>query len=50
VQVRVELFVEQMYSETRQLAVTGLFTFVAVDEHRRPVSVRSNLPVPTVAE
>ncbi|GAA3968512.1 acyl-CoA thioesterase [Hymenobacter antarcticus] len=27
--VRVELFVEQMYSEDRQLAVTGLFTFVA---------------------
>lgn len=50
VQVRVELFVEQMYSETRQLAVTGLFTFVAVDEHRRPVSVRSSLPVPNVAE
>lgn len=43
-QVRVELFVEQMYSEQRQLAVTGLFTFVAVDEHRRPISVRSNAP------
>lgn len=41
VQVRVELYVEQMYSEDRQLAVTGLFTFVAVDEHRRPVSVLS---------
>jgi acyl-CoA hydrolase len=43
VQVRVELYVEQMYSEDRQLAVTGLFTFVAVDEHRRPVSVRSGV-------
>lgn len=39
-QVRVELFVEQMYSEDRQLAVTGLFTFVAVDEHRRPTAIR----------
>jgi acyl-CoA hydrolase len=39
VQVRVELYVEQMYSEDRQLAVTGLFTFVAVDEHRRPVQL-----------
>ena len=48
VQVRVELYVEQMYSEDRQLAVTGLFTFVAVDEHRRPVSVRSGLHVPAV--
>jgi acyl-CoA hydrolase len=46
VQVRVELYVEQMYSEDRQLAVTGLFTFVAVDEHRRPVSVRSGVQVP----
>jgi acyl-CoA hydrolase len=45
VQVRVELYVEQMYSEDRQLAVTGLFTFVAVDEHRRPVSVRSGVQV-----
>ena len=43
VQVRVELYVEQMYSEERQLAVTGLFTFVAVDEHRRPVPVRSGV-------
>ncbi|TVT42585.1 acyl-CoA thioesterase [Hymenobacter setariae] len=43
VQVRVELYVEQMYSEDRQLAVTGLFTFVAVDEHRRPVPVRSGV-------
>jgi len=43
VQVRVELYVEQMYSEDRQLAVTGLFTFVAVDEHRRPVPVRAGV-------
>ena len=43
VQVRVELYVEQMYSEERQLAVTGLFTFVAVDEHRRPVPVHSGV-------
>ena len=45
VQVRVELYVEQMYSEERQLAVTGLFTFVAVDEHRRPVPVRAGVQV-----
>jgi acyl-CoA hydrolase len=38
-QVRVELFVEQMYSDERLLAVTGLFTFVAVDEQRRPVRI-----------
>jgi len=39
-QVRVELYVEQMYSEERLLAVTGTFTFVALDEHRRPMPLR----------
>ena len=42
-QVRVELYVEQMYSE-RQSAATGLFTFVAVDEHRRPVRPAAAIP------
>jgi acyl-CoA hydrolase len=46
-QVRVELFVEQMHSEERLLAVTGSFTFVAVDEHRRPTPIR---PVAAVVE
>jgi acyl-CoA hydrolase len=40
-QVRVELYVEQMYSEERLLAVTGVFTFVAVDETRKSVPIRS---------
>lgn len=38
-QVRVDLFVEQMYSEEREKAVSGLFTFVAVDEQKRPVRI-----------
>ncbi|RYY12374.1 MAG: acyl-CoA thioesterase [Cytophagaceae bacterium] len=38
-QVRVELYIEQMYSEERLLAVTGSFTFVAVDEHRQPMPI-----------
>jgi len=37
--VRVELFVEQMYTDERHRAVTGLFTFVAVDEHKKPVRI-----------
>lgn len=41
-QVRVELFVEQMYSEERTKAVSGLFTFVAIDEQKRPVSILGN--------
>jgi acyl-CoA hydrolase len=40
-QVRVELFVEQMYAEGRLLAVTGSFTFVAVDDQRRPTPLKS---------
>jgi acyl-CoA hydrolase len=39
-QVRVELYVEQMYAEGRLLAVTGSFTFVAVDDQRRPMPIR----------
>lgn len=37
--VRVEIFVEQMYSEEREKAVTGEFSFVAIDEHKKPVSI-----------
>jgi acyl-CoA hydrolase len=47
--VCVELFVEQMYSEERHKAVTGLFTFVAVDEHKQPVRIlaEETPPLPT---
>ncbi|HEX8349529.1 MAG TPA: acyl-CoA thioesterase [Hymenobacter sp.] len=38
-QVRVELFVEQMYSDEREKAVTGLFTFVAIDQDKNPVKI-----------
>ncbi|MBC6611521.1 MULTISPECIES: acyl-CoA thioesterase [Hymenobacter] len=37
--VRVDLFVEQMYSEEREKAVSGVFTFVAIDENKRPVRI-----------
>lgn len=37
--IQVEIFVEEMYSALRQKAVTGMFTFVAIDEHKKPVSV-----------
>ena len=37
--VFVEIFIEQMYSATRELAITGTFSFVAIDEHKRPVSI-----------
>jgi acyl-CoA hydrolase len=37
--VNVEIYVEQMYAEGRELAVQGDFTFVAIDEHKKPVKI-----------
>lgn len=39
VRVRVDVFREDMYSSERLKAVTGLFTMVAIDEHKRPTPV-----------
>jgi acyl-CoA hydrolase len=38
-QVRVDIYVEQMYSDEREIAVSGNFTFVAIDEHKKPVVI-----------
>ncbi|AWG26851.1 acyl-CoA thioesterase [Flavobacterium kingsejongi] len=38
-QVHVEIFVEKMYSTEREKAITGNFTFVAVNENKEPVSI-----------
>lgn len=37
--VLVEIFIEEMYSEHREKAITGTFTFVAIDEHKNPIKV-----------
>jgi acyl-CoA hydrolase len=37
--VKVEIYIEQMYSDTREKAVTGEFSFVAIDEHKKPVMI-----------
>ena len=37
--VKVDIFVEEMYQENRDKAITGIFTFVAVNELKRPVSI-----------
>lgn len=39
--VRVEIYIEQMYDEKREKAITGNFTFVALDEHKKPTQVVS---------
>jgi acyl-CoA hydrolase len=37
--VHVEIYVEKMYSLDREKAISGDFTFVALDENKKPVSV-----------
>ncbi len=37
--VLVEIYIEEMYSQTRVKAITGNFTFVALDENKKPTSV-----------
>ncbi|WP_160714975.1 acyl-CoA thioesterase [Chitinophaga solisilvae] len=37
--VKVEVFIEEMYSPTREKAITGEFTFVAIDHAKKPVKI-----------
>lgn len=39
--VKVDIFIEQMYQEHREKAVSGEFTFVAVDENKKPIPIVS---------
>lgn len=41
--VGVEIFVEDMYKDSRELAVYGEFTFVAIDDLKRPINIEANL-------
>lgn len=40
--VNVDVFVEKMYSEDRERAISGTFTFVALDENKKPTKVLNN--------
>ncbi|MDW8296526.1 MAG: acyl-CoA thioesterase [Raineya sp.] len=37
--VEVEIFKEEMYENKREQAIKGIFTFVAIDENKKPISV-----------
>ena len=37
--VAVEIYIEEMYSDYRDSAITGTFTFVAIDEHKKPMKI-----------
>ncbi|RZL09040.1 MAG: acyl-CoA thioesterase [Pedobacter sp.] len=38
--VKVEIFIEEMYSEVREKAITGTFTFVAIGDDKKPVKIK----------
>lgn len=37
--VKVDIFVEEMYSDFREKAVSGEFTFVAIDKNKVPIKI-----------
>lgn len=37
--VKVDVWIEQMYSDKRDKAIAGEFTFVALDEHKKPTKL-----------
>lgn len=37
--IKVEVWIEQMYSEHREKAISGEFTFVAIDDNKKPVKL-----------
>ena len=39
IDVKVEIFIEQMYSDHREKAISGNFTFVALDENKKPTKI-----------
>lgn len=44
--IKVDVFIEQMYCIGREKAITGEFTFVAIDENKKPVKVLLNEKAP----
>lgn len=40
VKVSVEIFIEQMYSEHREKAISGTFTLVAIDDQKKPIRIQ----------
>lgn len=41
IKVRVDIYIEEMYEDKREKAVGGDFTFVAIDEHKKPIKIVS---------
>ncbi|WP_140937567.1 acyl-CoA thioesterase [Sphingobacterium lumbrici] len=43
VKVKVEIYLEKMDEEGRELAIQGMFTFVALDQNKQPIPVLEGL-------
>ena len=43
--VRVQVFVEKMYEDGTELAIQGSFTFVALDDNKKPIPVLEGLDI-----
>jgi acyl-CoA hydrolase len=41
--VKVEIYIEQMYSNHREKAISGSFTFVALDENKKPTKILDDI-------
>ncbi|MCC5919691.1 MAG: acyl-CoA thioesterase [Cyclobacteriaceae bacterium] len=39
IKIKVDIIIEQMYSSHREKAITGEFTFVAVDENKKAIPI-----------
>ncbi|HTF19069.1 MAG TPA: acyl-CoA thioesterase [Chryseolinea sp.] len=37
--VKVEIYIEQMYSDHREIAVSGTFALVAINEEKQPIKI-----------
>ena len=43
IKIRVDIYVEQMYSDFREKAISGVFTLVAVNDLKHPVPLLDNI-------
>lgn len=47
--VKVEIYVEDMYVEGRELAIQGMFSLVALGEDKKPIPVLQDIEIDAVA-
>lgn len=45
VKVKVEIYLESMYEEGRELAIQGMFTLVALDDQKKPIPILEGLDI-----